>query len=265
MRTNWLANFFTWVYEVVSEADKPISLVAAVILPFIAPLLPALITAGSLQRFMQFDESWTWIAVVSFELIGFLGMIAVVGAGMRLANNTDPNKTDALKWNRNFYLIAYVIYLATLISSNIILEIVNGVSTAHVIVIFCLTVGLSIAAGILNASRIYDRNEKEDQYNLRREKREERLERFRIKTEVSGKNLESFKKVSSEEESFQEGSRKSPDWRKVRLQLSKEDLEKLASLSPEQMRQYATETGFTYKTISNWKNSARNELGMSKD
>ncbi len=257
-KTNWLANIFTWIYQVISEADKPISLVAAVILPFVAPLLPALITAGSLQKFMEFDESWTWIAVVSFELIGFLGMIAVVGAGMRLAKNSDEKKDSALKWNRNFYLFAYVIYLATLISSNVILEIENGVPISHVFVIFCLTVGLSVAAGILNASRIYDRNEKEEQRELRVEKREERLERLRIKSEVS-------KKVSSENETFQEGSKKSPDWRKVRLQLSKDQMEGLARLSPDQMRQYASETGFTYKTISNWRSSARNELGMNQD
>ena len=260
--TNWLANLFTWIYQVVSEADKPISLVAAVVLPFIAPLLPALITAGSLQEFMGFDPSWTWIAVVSFELIGFLGMIAVVGAGMRLANNTDPNKNDALVCNRNFYLVAYVIYLLTLITSNVILEIVNGVSLAHVVVIFCLTVGLSVAAGILNASRIYDRNEKDDQYVLRQERREERLERLRIKR---GKLLESSEKVSKGSGNFQESSGKSSDWRKVRPQLSRDDLERLAKLSPDAMRQYASQTGFTYKTISNWRTNARNELGMSEN
>ena len=262
MKTNWLASIFTWIYQVISEADKPISLVAAVLLPFVAPLLPALITAGSLQQFMDFDESWTWIGVVSFELIGFLGMIAVVGAGMRLANNEDPNKAEALKWNRNFYLLAYVIYLLTLITSNVILEIENGIPISHVIVIFCLTVGLSIAAGILNASRIYERNEKEDQKQIREEKRLDRMERYKIK---HGVGLEGSRKVSNENGNFQEGSKKSPDWRKVRLQLSKEDLEKLANLSPDAMRQYASETGFTYKTISNWRSNARDELGINSD
>lgn len=69
-------------------------------------------------------------------------------------------------------------------------------------------------------------------------------------------------KVSSENGSFQESSKKSPDWRKIRPQLSSPDLEKLANLTPDQMRQYASDTGFTYKTISNWRSNAREELGL---
>lgn len=77
---------------------------------------------------------------------------------------------------------------------------------------------------------------------------------------------ESSKNLPNNNRTFQEHSKKlSPDWRKVREGLSKSDLEKLAMLSPEQMRQYSSETGFTYKTISNWRNHAREELGRSKE
>jgi hypothetical protein len=31
------------------------------------------------------------------------------------------------------------------------------------------------------------------------------------------------------------------------------------------MRQYAAQTGMTYKTISNWRTHARNELGINQD
>ena len=51
--TNWLANIFSWIHLVVEEADKPISLLVQVFLPFVAPLLPALITANSLGVFMN--------------------------------------------------------------------------------------------------------------------------------------------------------------------------------------------------------------------
>jgi hypothetical protein len=80
--------------------------------------------------------------------------------------------------------------------------------------------------------------------------------------------------IAVPEETFQEMSRnfpnpvegsskngKFPDWRGVRGQLSTEELESLAHLSPDEMRQYAEETGFTYKTISNWRKYARIELG----
>lgn len=185
MKTNWLANIFTWIHEVISEADKPISLVVMVLLPFISPLLPALITADSLQKFMQFDSSWSWIAVLSFEMIGYLGMIFLVGAMMRVAQNTDPKRVQALTWNRNFYIGAYATYLATLLTSNVILEIVNGVSLSHVAVIFCLTIGLSISAGILNGSRIQDRNERDDSYIVRQEQREDRMKARALKAGIN--------------------------------------------------------------------------------
>lgn len=189
--TNWLADIFTYIHEVITEADRPISLVAMVLLPFIAPLLPAMITASSLQKYMEFDSSWAWISVISFELLGYLGMVSVVGAMMRFVKNTDESKVEALRWNRDFYVIAYMIYIATLITSNIILEIQNGVPMSHVAVIFCLTVGLSIGAGILNASRIYDRNENDENNKLRQEEREFKLEKFRIKHgKSSGTNTE---------------------------------------------------------------------------
>lgn len=57
----------------------------------------------------------------------------------------------------------------------------------------------------------------------------------------------------------------SPDWRKVRPQLSQEDLFNLAYLNPNQMRTYSADTGFTYKTISNWRANARAELGMNQE
>jgi hypothetical protein len=67
-----------------------------------------------------------------------------------------------------------------------------------------------------------------------------------------GNSLESSKKVSS-------------DWRKIRPTLKPKDLEKLANLNPDQMRAYSSQTGFTYKTISNWRSNARQELGIGNE
>jgi len=81
--------------------------------------------------------------------------------------------------------------------------------------------------------------------------------------EVSGNNLESSKKVSKGMESSVEVSKKVPDWRQIKSKLSKKEMENFANLSPDQMRSYASETGFTYKTISNWRLAARKELGIT--
>ena len=76
-------------------------------------------------------------------------------------------------------------------------------------------------------------------------------------------SVESSKKVPEQVESSMESSKDvSTDWRKVRPTLSKKDLENLANLVPDQMRQYSATTGYTYKTISNWRARARVELGL---
>jgi hypothetical protein len=79
----------------------------------------------------------------------------------------------------------------------------------------------------------------------------------------SGNSVESSRNVPEQRIEKVESSEKNPsDWRKVRPTMTKSDLEKLANLVPEQMRQYASSTGYTYKTISNWRMRARQELGL---
>ena len=76
--------------------------------------------------------------------------------------------------------------------------------------------------------------------------------------------VESSKKVPENLESSMESSKKD-SWRKIRPGLSKKDLENLANLSPDHMRAYASDTGYTYKTISNWRMRARAELGLGEN
>jgi hypothetical protein len=76
--------------------------------------------------------------------------------------------------------------------------------------------------------------------------------------------MESSKKVPENLESSMESSKKD-SWRKIRPGLSKKDLEGLANLSPNNMRTYASQTGYTYKTISNWRMRARLELGLKEN
>jgi hypothetical protein len=83
--------------------------------------------------------------------------------------------------------------------------------------------------------------------------------------ETSGKTMESSTQVSKGDGNFPESSKKVPDWRQMKSKLSRKEMEGLANLSPDQMRGYAMDTGFTYKTISNWRINARKELGMENE
>jgi hypothetical protein len=91
------------------------------------------------------------------------------------------------------------------------------------------------------------------------EAREDKKERWKLSKELSngnGKFPESSEKVSTPVESFQKVS----DWRKVRTKLSRKQLESLANASPAEMQEMASRAGVTYKTISNWRQSAKKEL-----
>lgn len=259
MKTNWLAGFFYWWYQVIEEADKPISLVVMVILPFIAPLLPAIITAHSLTVFMGLETWETWIAVVSFELIGYLGMIAVVGALMRIVKNTDAKKTRGLKLNFNFYLFAYIVYLTTLVVSNAVLEYVNGADITRVIVILCLTVGLSVSAGILNASRIYTRDEKSEEYVIRQERREDNLKRTAIKhgINVFALTQDIVQDVVQDKVPEMQNGAIVGDWRADEGKLSKKDLHWILNAPVKDvMKRYKLKR----RTAFNWKQRAEEKL-----
>ena len=83
--------------------------------------------------------------------------------------------------------------------------------------------------------------------------------------ESSGNSLESSKAKVEDSGKFQESSKKvSSDWRKIRPTLTDKQLRDIAHLTPDQMRTYASETDYTYKTISNWRGRARQELGIGE-
>jgi hypothetical protein len=53
------------------------------------------------------------------------------------------------------------------------------------------------------------------------------------------------------------------DWRKLRLTMNPDQMETLANLPPDKMEVWAKASGRTYRTIQNWKDNARKELGIN--
>lgn len=199
--TQWLARFFQYLYEVIVAADRPIFMAAMVLLPFIAPLLPSMITGTNLQKYLFPDHpNWVWIGIIAFELVAMLSQVAVVSARMNLVE--EPNNTVLQAESRRAGW-SYTIYIMTLIAANVFLELANGVSAVNVFVVACLTVGLSFSSSLVNASRIHKRDqqdkdlederrmqsredllrreENERQDKIRKEKEQLKLERWRLK------------------------------------------------------------------------------------
>jgi len=178
MQTNWLAGIFTWLRIVIEEADRPISLLVTVLLPFIAPLSPALITASNLNKYMNLGDYQSAIIAVTFEAIGYVAMIATVGAIMRWVDD-ERNQRSWLP-----VVVAgssYACYIIALILINLILEIENGIPATNVAVTAFLTVGTTIPASLLNGTRISGREKNERDNALRQEKRQDGMARYKIR------------------------------------------------------------------------------------
>lgn len=82
-----------------------------------------------------------------------------------------------------------------------------------------------------------------------------------LETEETNGKIE---KVSSGKKSFQEKVSTDDvihDWRKLRPNLTSEDIEKLSNLDAEGMKKLADKHRVSYKTVSNWRANARKELG----
>lgn len=178
MQTNWLAGIFTWLRTVIEEADRPISLLVTVLLPFIAPLVPALITSNNLNKYMGLDDYQSAISAVTFEAIGYVAMIATVGAIMRWVDD-EKNQRSWLP-----VVVAgssYACYIIALILINLILEIENGIPATNVAVTAFLTVGTTIPASLLNGTRISGRDQNEKENIIRQERRQDGMARYKIK------------------------------------------------------------------------------------
>jgi len=197
MQTNWLAGIFTWLRTVIEEADKPISLLVTVVLPFIAPLVPALITSNNLNRYMGLDDYQSAISAVTFEAIGYVAMIATVGAIMRWVDD-ERNQRSWLP-----VVVAgtsYACYIVALILINLILEVENGVPATNVAVTAFLTVGTTIPASLLNGTRISGREKNERDNALRQEKRQDGMARYKIKHGINPDAVYNQETVAAKEE-----------------------------------------------------------------
>ena len=265
MNRNFIADIFNWVRETLEAAESPFVLFALIILPILAPLVPAIVTGLRLRDELGFDP---WIAYTTsgvLELLGYVGAIAFIKAISRLGRG--GGVLSVLMTG-----LAYGFYVYAMYAINVRLGELAG-DSAVVNQVFAILSFLTVPTGLLAAEHINERDRKEEEERLRLfqidEKDKVRRERSAERLEIERIKAESFQKVSNdgrkdsgnfpqEEESFQKVS----DWRKVREKLSKEQMERLARATPEQMHQFAREAHVTYKTISNWRTAARKELNL---
>jgi hypothetical protein len=276
MNKNILSAIFDYLGDALERFNPSAFRFLAAVLPYLTPIPVAWLTAHSSATFLDFTPQVSFIFVFALEGIGLWFTTMLVDAVVDFVRSKNFKSIFPV-FLLGGTVIAYVYILVVL---NVTLEEASGNTSPALSKVITLLCFLPLITGVGNGyyklkldyktqTDIDRQRQDEKERQIRQESREERLERLRIK---AGKFQESSTKVSSGEESFQESSNadrkvsgKMESWRKVREKLSSEQMERLAKLSPDEMKVYASKTGFTYKTISNWRNNARNELNLRND
>lgn len=194
---NFLASFFQSFREVVENAETPFAKLAIVILPIIAPLVPALLTGIRMQILLlnligdkldkNFASGGAFTISVVLELLGYVGAVMFVRSIYNLIKN------KSLEYYLPVFLtaIAYIFYLADMYAINVQLN--NDVPNTTVV--FGLLSFMTVPTGLLAATSINERQEKEQEYETRQEQRQDKMERFRIKHTGSKTTSESNMEV----------------------------------------------------------------------
>lgn len=267
--SNFLAGIFDWIGDALERFNPSAFRFLAAALPYLTPIPVAWLTANSSSTFLHFTPQVSFVFVFALEGIGLWFTTMLVDAVVDWVRSKN--------W-KSFFPVLMLgatvgAYVYILVNLNVTLESAAGnvnPALSKVITLLCF---LPLITGVGNGyyklkldlktqSELSKTHQEELDARIRSENREERLERLRIK---SGKFPESSTKVSNPSESFQKVSGKMESWRKVRQKLSEAELESLANYTPEQITRYALETGFTYKTIYNWREAAKAELKLRKD
>jgi hypothetical protein len=265
-----LARFFDRQREIIEAAETPFAKFAIFILPILAPIVPASLTGLHLFKLFtqvlgfgeEISAGLSFLVSVVLEMLGYVGAISFIQSLFRWVKT--HNSLYALPTILNF--LSYIFYLSLMFLVNYKLG--EYFQTPNIInTIVGLLSFVTVPTGLLAANYLSQKELKEDDTNLRKEKREERLERARIRAGQVTENLPklsvSYEQVSESVEKVSENSGKLPkDWRNLRPTLTKEEVQKLANLSAEEVRKVSQKYGVDERTVINWRTYAKKELGI---
>lgn len=178
MNSNILASLFKWVRTVIEEADRPLSLLLTILLPFIAPIIPSIITSQNLQKYMGYDPTTALIAAIAFALVGYVSMVTSIGAIMNFVEQEHNNRV----WFPVFISVgSYMVYVLALVLINVILEYTHGVESTKISVTALMTLGLEIPSSLLNGTRLGTRETTEARDRARGVDQEFELKKLELK------------------------------------------------------------------------------------
>lgn len=264
-----------WIGDSIEAFGPSIYRILAATLPYATPFPVAWITMRSAESFLGFEPWVAFIFVYGLEGIG------IWFTGLFVEAVVDFIKSRNMK---TFLLVlifgaVVAVYVTILVRLNVTLKTSSGMvdpGLSQVITLLCF---LPLLTGVGNGYyKLKLENKREENLSKERERQDKLSDKawkrsmiekklsyeMETSSQLSGNGKKvsgNFQKVSPNlsnlVETFQQHS---GDWRKFSGNLSRPQLEQLASLTPDQMKEIADCTGYTYKTISNWRSNASQRL-----
>lgn len=177
--TNFIADTFNWARQVIESAETPFAMFAILILPILAPAVPASVTGMRLHSQLHWYPVMAITAAVVLELLGYASAILLIKSISRRFRQEGSFLSIFTSG------IAYFFYLFIMYTVNVRLGELSGESLVAN-QIFALLSFLTVPTGLLAAESINERSEKEEKEKLRQERRQDSLERLRIRQGANG-------------------------------------------------------------------------------
>lgn len=301
-RSNLLASIFDWIGDALERFNPSAFRFLAASLPYLTPVPVAWLTSHSASAFLQFTPEVAFIFVFALEGIGLWFTTMLVDSVVDWVRSRNwktfvPVVMFALAVTGYIFILVDLNVtleratgdpdpaLSRVITLLCFLPLITGIGNGYYKLKLEHKTSSELSRlhteAVEKEIRIEQANSRLEELRIREEnaariemeRSKERLERLRIKAELSrnhletsGVVLENSKKVSSGNGKIPEGMEdfeKVSDWRKIEPQLTRNQLERIANFTPEEMRKVAEYKGFSVRTISNWRSAARKKLNYS--
>ena len=214
--------------------------------PWLAPLAPAYMTYVHMVDFLLFPKPLAFSLALVVEILGF----GTVSTFLDFWFFNRRNKAAVKKAPIWLVMVSFGFYLGLILVSNVMIDVAKAFGTEMhqnlaIVSVRALLTLQTIPAAIIVAVRTGHRD-------LIRQ----------ISSEKQQKVSESYQKVSTNEKDVSDNLPKVSDWRNLRPKLSDEDVYNLAYLSPGGVQETAVKFGVTERTVTNWRDYARKEIGV---
>ena len=231
-------NFFDKLNDGIRNIETSFVNVISSIAPWLAPIIPAYMTYQHASKTLDFPLPVAISAAVVVEILGFSAISTFMAFWYFNRRNVASSKKAPVGW----VVVAFLFYLALIVSSNILLDATAGTvyeywATIAVRALFTLQ---TIPAAVIVIARAGHRSLLSD---IAKEKAE-RAERERKVSE----------ELSAQEESLPVTF--PSDWRKVKTMITADDVRAIASMSSGDI---AYKYGVSERTARNWRTYAQQD------